>query len=82
VGNLEEALKVAERADMPDRFLSLLVRMGRMSDAHQYAFQHLSQAHDVLAIPRTLHEHGATQQDVQLGEHGVSLAGEVLARCE
>ena len=81
-GRLEEALQLADRSDMRDRYLSLLVRLGRLSEAHEYALRHLTQAYDVLPIASALHVLGATQQALELAEHGLSLAGEVwtLAR--
>src|SRR5262249_48311898 len=81
-GRLEEALRVAEAADMSDRYLWLLIQLGRVREAQEYALRHLSQAHDVLIIARPLREHGASQQALELGAHGLSLAGEVwtLAR--
>jgi hypothetical protein len=81
-GRLEEALQLAERTGMVDRYLSLLVRLDRLPEAQDYAMGHLNQAYDVLAIAHALNEHGATKQALDLGEHGLTLAGEVwtLAR--
>ncbi len=78
-GRLEEAIQLAHRRDVPDRYLSLLIRVGRVPEVQEYALRHLSQALDVLNIARALHAHRATQQALELGEHGLSLAGDVWA---
>jgi uncharacterized Zn finger protein len=81
-GRFEEALQLADRPDTRNRYLSLHVQLGRLSEAHECALRQVTQAHDMLEIASALDERGARQQALELGVHGLSLAGEVrpLAR--
>ncbi|MBV9894812.1 MAG: hypothetical protein JO020_11640 [Chloroflexi bacterium] len=81
-GRLEEALHLADATRQVDRYVALLVRLGRLAEARRYGLEQLTQAHEALVLARVLLEHGAAQDALQIAEHGLTLAGEVwtLAR--
>src|SRR5712691_6440490 len=76
-GRLEEALHLADATRQVDRYVSLLVRLDRLTEARQYGLEQLTQAHDALVLAQVLLEHGATQNALEIAEHGLSLAGEL-----
>ncbi len=76
-GRLEEALHLAGATRQTDRYVSLLVRLDRLTEARRYGFEQLAQAHDALVLAQVLLEHGATQDALEIAEHGLSLAGEL-----
>jgi uncharacterized Zn finger protein len=76
-GRLEEALHLADATRQVDRYVSLLVRLDRLTEARRYGFEQLTQAHDALVLAQVLLEHGATQDALEIAEHGLSLAGEL-----
>jgi len=76
-GRLEEALHLADATRQVDRYVSLLVRLDRLTEARQYGFEQLTQAHDALVLAQVLLEQGATQDALEIAEHGLSLAGEL-----
>jgi uncharacterized Zn finger protein len=76
-GRLEEVLHLADATRQVDRYVSLLVRLDRLAEARRYGLEQLTQAHDALVLARVLLEHGATQDALQIAEHGLTLAGEL-----
>jgi uncharacterized Zn finger protein len=76
-GRLEEALHLADATRQVDRYVSLLVRLDRLTEARRYGREQLTQAHDALVLAQVLLEHGATQDALEIAEHGLSLAGEL-----
>lgn len=76
-GRLEEALHLADAMRQTDRYVSLLVRLDRLKEARQYGFEQLTQAHDALVLAQVLLEHGASQDALEIAEHGLSLNGEL-----
>jgi uncharacterized Zn finger protein len=76
-GRLEEALHLADATRQTDRYVSLLVRLGRLAEARRCGLEQLVQAHDALVLAQVLLEHGATQDALEIAEHGLSLAGEL-----
>jgi len=76
-GRLEEALHLADATRQVDRYVSLLVRLDRLTEARRYGFEQLTQAHDALVLAQVLLKHGATQDALEIAEHGLSLAGEL-----
>jgi uncharacterized Zn finger protein len=76
-GRLEEALHLADATRQSDRYVSLLVRLGHLKEARRYGLKQLTQAHDALVLAQVLLEHGATQDALEIAEHGLSLNGEL-----
>jgi hypothetical protein len=76
-GRLEEALYLADATRQVDRYLSLLVRLDRLTEVRRYGLEQLTQAHDALVLAQALLEHGATQDALEIAEHGLSLTGEL-----
>jgi len=76
-GRLDEALHLADATRQVDRYVSLLVRLDRLTEARRYGLEQLTQAHDALVLAQVLLDHGATQDALQIAEHGLSLAGEL-----
>jgi uncharacterized Zn finger protein len=75
-GRLEEALHLADAARQVDRYVSLLVRLDRLAEARRYGLEQLTQAHDALVLAQAMLDHGAVQDALHNGEHGLSLTGE------
>ena len=76
-GRLEEALHLADATRQVDRYVSLLVRLDRLTEARRYGFEQLTQAQNALVLAQVLLEHGATQDALEIAEHGLSLSGEL-----
>jgi uncharacterized Zn finger protein len=77
-GRFQEALHLAEAEGQTDRYLALLVRLGRVPEAVAYGLEQLGQAADALVLARALLEHGATREALRIAEHGLTLEGERL----
>src|SRR5579859_1827191 len=75
-GRLDQALHLADATPQIDRYVSLL-RLDRLTEARRQGFEQLTQAHDALVLAQVLLEHGATQDALEIAEHGLSLAGEL-----
>lgn len=75
-GRLEEALHLADATRQVDRYLLLLVRLGRLAEARRYGLERLTQAHDAQMLAQTLLDHGAPVDALDIAEHGLSLAGD------
>src|SRR5438105_9143569 len=76
-GRLEEALHLADATRQVDRYVSLLVRLDRLTEARRYGLEQLTQAHDALVLAQVLRERGAIEDALEIAEHGLSLAGEL-----
>jgi uncharacterized Zn finger protein len=68
---------LADATRQVDRYVSLLVRLDRLSEARRYGFEQLTQAHDALVLAQVLLEHGAIPDALEIGAHGLTLAGEL-----
>jgi len=73
-----EALHLAEAEGQTDRYVALLVKLGRVPEAVAYGLEQLMQAADALVLARALLEHGATSEALRIAEHGLTLEGERL----
>ena len=78
-GRFQEALHLAEAEGQTDRYVALLVKLGRVSEAVAYGLEQLGQTTDTLVLAQALLEHGATREALQIAEHGLSLEGERLS---
>ena len=77
-GRFQEALHLAEAEGQTDRYVALLVKLGRVSEAVAYGLEHLLQTADALVLAQALLDHGATREALRIAEHGLSLEGERL----
>jgi uncharacterized Zn finger protein len=78
-GRFQEALHLAEAEGQTDRYVALLVKLGRVPEAVAYGLEQLGQTSDALVLARALLEHGATHEALRIAEHGLSLEGERLS---
>lgn len=71
----QEAAYLAEAESQYDRYMALLVRLGRAAEAVDFGIDVLTTAEAALALAKTLHEHGETAHAFRISEHGLSLQG-------
>jgi uncharacterized Zn finger protein len=72
-GRLQEALRLAETEDRTARRVALLAKLGRIGEAVAVGLKELNSAADSLYVARRLHELGAIDEAVRIGEHGLNL---------
>jgi uncharacterized Zn finger protein len=72
-GRFQEYLYLAEAEGQTERFLTMLVRVGRVTEAVEKGREWLTQPQEILVLANALHEHGAHEEALQLAERGVAL---------
>jgi uncharacterized Zn finger protein len=72
-GRLQEYLHLAEAESQTERFLTMLVRVGRVTEAVEKGKEWLTQPQQLLPLAKALHEHGDHEQALQLAEYGLEL---------
>jgi uncharacterized Zn finger protein len=72
-GRLQEFLHLAEAESQTERFLTMLVRVGRVAEAVEKGQEWLTQPQEILVLARALHEHGDHELALQIAEHGLAL---------
>lgn len=74
-GRLQEAAYVAEAESQSDRYMELLVKMGRAQEAIDYGLKWLDTTDSALLLAQTLREQGETAHALRITEHGLQLQG-------
>jgi uncharacterized Zn finger protein len=77
-GRTTEYLYLAEAEGQTALHLIMLVKLGRVQEAVDYALQYLATADDALALAKTLREYNHPQQALKIAEHGLALPSQVL----
>ena len=77
-GRHEEYLNLAAAEGSRREYVTMLVRLGRVTEAVEHGRTSLTSTEDARALARALHEHGATEDALRTAEHGLTLAGEHL----
>jgi uncharacterized Zn finger protein len=81
-GRTDEYLYLAEAEGQTALHLTMLVKLGRVPEAVEYAMQYLATTDDALALAQALREHDQPVEALKIAEHGLTLHGETstLAR--
>jgi uncharacterized Zn finger protein len=81
-GRTTEYLYLAEAEGQTALHLIMLVKLGRVQEAIDYAMQYMATTEDALALAQALRSHNQPLDALKIAEHGLSLAGETstLAR--
>src|SRR4029453_18741000 len=58
-----------------ERYVTMLVRLGRVQEAVDYGLQYLGTTEEALALAKALREREALQAALQMDEHGLTLEG-------
>jgi uncharacterized Zn finger protein len=74
-GRSQEYLYLAEAEGQTERYVTMLVRLGHVSEAVDYGLQYLGTTEEALALAKTLREREALQAALQIAEHGLTLEG-------
>ncbi|HEY9639937.1 MAG TPA: hypothetical protein V6C57_05605, partial [Coleofasciculaceae cyanobacterium] len=74
-GRHQEYLYLAEAEGQTDRYLQMLVKLGRTEEAIAQAQQQMSSAEEALALAQTLREQGELEQALKIAMQGLSLGG-------
>jgi uncharacterized Zn finger protein len=71
----QEYLYLAEAEGQTERYVTMLVRLGRVPEAVDYGLQYLGTTAEALALAKALREREALQAALQIAEHGLTLEG-------
>ena len=74
-GRSQEYLSLAEAEGQTERYVTMLVRLGRVPEAVDYGLQYLGTTEEALALAKALREREALQAALQIAEHGLTLEG-------
>ncbi len=74
-GRTQEYLNLARAEQEVERYVNMLVKLGRLDEATQYALTRLRTANDVLSVAQALRGKGAIEQALEVAHHGLSLEG-------
>ena len=74
-GRTQEYLYLAQAEGQMDRYLVMLVRLGRTEEAVSEALLVLGTPEDALAVAQALREQGAPAAAARVAEHGLTLEG-------
>jgi uncharacterized Zn finger protein len=74
-GRFQEYLYLAEAEGLTDRYVTMLVRLGRVPEAVTYGLQHLDTPDEALALAKALRERGELDAALRVAWHGLSLQG-------
>jgi uncharacterized Zn finger protein len=74
-GRSQEYLYLAEAEGQTERYVTMLVHLGRVQEAVDYGLQYLGTTEEALALAKALREREALQAALQIAEHGLTLEG-------
>jgi uncharacterized Zn finger protein len=74
-GCTQEYLYLAEAEGQTERYLTMLVKLGRTSEAVEKGLEQLSSCSESLALARTLNEGEEVDAAIRIAEHGLTLGG-------
>jgi len=74
-GRSQEYLYLAEAEGQTERYVIMLVHLGRVQEAVDYGLQYLGTTEEALALAKALREWEALQAALQMAEHGLTLEG-------
>jgi uncharacterized Zn finger protein len=81
-GRYQEYLYLAEAEGQTERYVTMLVQLGRIQEAVEYGLRYLALANEALTLAQALREQGKIAEALQIAEHGLTLQGQkaLLAR--
>jgi len=79
-GRYQEYLYLAEAESQISRYITMLVRVGRVDEAVAYGLQYLTLTEEALALAQALHADGHIQEALRVAEHGLTLSGYAKAQ--
>jgi uncharacterized Zn finger protein len=71
----QEYLQLAEAKGQAERYVTMLVRLGRVREAVDYGLQYLGTTEEALALAKALREREELQAALRIAEHGLELEG-------
>ena len=74
-GRTQEYLNLARAEGEVERYVTVLVKLGRIEEATEYALTRLHTANDVLSVAQALRGKGAIEQALNVARHGLTLEG-------
>lgn len=74
-GRSQEYLYLAEAEGQTERYVTMLVRLGRVQEAVDYGLQYLGTTSEALALAKALREREEIQAALRIAEHGLTLDG-------
>ena len=74
-GRFQEYLSLAEAEGQTERYVTMLVRLGRVQEAVDYGLQYLGTTEEALPLAKALRERNALQAALQIATHGLTLEG-------
>jgi uncharacterized Zn finger protein len=74
-GRLEECLRLARAEGQTTRYATLLVRLGRASEALEYGLGYLASTDEAWSLAQALREAGEDRMALRIAEHGLGLDG-------
>lgn len=74
-GRHQEYLYLAEAEGQTERYVTMLVRLGRVQEAVAWGLQYFATAEEALALARTLRQREEFQTALRIAEHGLTLQG-------
>lgn len=75
-GRHQEYLYLAEAEGQTERYITMLVRLGRVQEAVEYGERYLGTATEALALARALEERGEMEHALRIAERGLGLYGQ------
>ena len=78
-GRFQEYLYLAEAEGQTERYVTMLVRLGRVQDAVDYGLQYLGTTEEALSLAKSLREREALPAALRIAEHGLTLEGSKVA---
>jgi uncharacterized Zn finger protein len=79
-GRLQEATHLAEAEGQYERFLSLLVKTGRTTEAVEEGRTYITQPSSALQLARTLAECGESEKALDIAEFGLTVKGDTYTQ--
>ena len=74
-GRYQEYLYLAEAEGQTERFVTMLVKLGRVQEAVDYGLRYLETTDEALALAEALRERGKVEEGLRIAEHGLDLEG-------
>ena len=76
-GRLQEYVHLAEAGGDNERYVRMLVRLGRAQDAVEFGMQHLRAADEAQSLAVVLRDQNELEEALRVAEHGLTLAGHI-----
>jgi len=75
-GRTAEYLHLAEAEGQTALYLIMLVKLGRIEEAVEYALRYMTTTDEALALAQALREHDRSAEALSIAEHGLTLHGD------